>query len=521
MKAVRVALAGVALVFANMALAQAVPETKRDISPSITDAKQQFEEKARTESSRESFEEKKEHKVRRVPLPRKKGTPEAAAAAPAQPAPPPKKLKAKQVIQFEGIGKGLNYPIHHAPPDTNGAVSEDHYIQWVNEAFAVFDKKTGKAVLAPTDGNVLWSKFGGNCENFNDGDPITLYDRAAKRWVMTQFAVEKGPPFSQCIAISKSSDPLGQYYRYEFKFPDFNDYPKFGVWPDGYYASFNMFHGKDFAGAKTCVFDRARMLKGEEATMQCFDLPDYAGLLPADWDGARPPPDGSPNYLLGFGDNELNLWRFKVDWSDPKKSKLDGPRSIAVASFDPACGETNCIRQPQGEDPLEPLSDRLMYRLAYRNFGTHESLVVNHTVKAGASTGVRWYELRDPNGQVKVQQQGTYAPDSLFRWIGSLAMDKQGNVLMGYSASSSSVFPSIRYAGRSASDPANAMSIEEKAVAGLGAQQNGLERWGDYSSMSIDPADDCTFWFTSQYLPKSGSFNWSTKIIAVKFDGCQ
>lgn len=216
---------------------------------------------------------------------------------------------------IEGVGKG-NYVISGDPPDTNGSVGKSHYVQWVNTGLAVFDKTTRSFVASmpkPIDGNLIWSGFGGNCENFNDGDPIVLYDKAADRWLLTQFAVS-GSPFSQCFAVSKSGDPTGAYARYEFQFSDFNDYPKFGVWPDGYYGTFNMFRGNSFIGAKTCAFERDKMIAAQQARMVCFDMAGQGGVLPSDLDGSIPLPAGTPNFQLNFGNDRLNLWKFHVDW---------------------------------------------------------------------------------------------------------------------------------------------------------------------------------------------------------------
>ncbi len=495
-------------------------DVKHDESTALGDAAHELQARKAAAGS-PAIIQHKEHRVRPVPLPKRAHAPAAASAQPStQPLAHAQALSVTPGIQFEGVGKGLNYTIEHAPPDTNGSVGPNDYVQWVNEAFAVFDKQTGTTKLAATDGSALWKGFGGNCEHSNDGDPITLYDKAAGRWVMTQFSVSNGPPYSQCIAVSKTADPLGSYVRYEFQFPEFNDYPKFGVWADGYYAAFNMFSGQAFAGAKVCAFERAKMLVGQSASMKCFDLPDFAGLLPSDMDGSAPPPPGSPNYFINFGDNALNLWRFQVDWNVPANSTLSGPISIPVGAFDPACDGGDCIPQPHTPQKLSSLADRMMYRLAYRNFGDHESLVVNHTVKHGTSVGVRWYELRNPRGTPEVHQQGTYAPSAAYRWMGSAAMDKNGNMLLGYSAASTRSFPSIRYAGRRAADPPNVLSAEHIAKSGKGSQTATLDRWGDYSSISVDPSDDCTFWFTTQYLADTGQFNWHTRVFSVKFNDC-
>jgi len=234
---------------------------------------------------------------------------------------------------------------------------------------------------------------------------------------------------------------------------------------------------------------------------------------------------GLSQFLLNFETNSLNLFKFHVDFASPAKSTFTGPTVIPVAPFTPACGGGVCIPQPNTSQKLDSLADRLMYRLAYRNFGTHESLVVNHSVfvsgnKHSQVDGVRWYEVRNPNGAPGVFQEGTFSPDSNSRWMGSIAMDKVGDIAVGYSVSSSTLFPSIRYTGRVPTDLLGTLESEKTITAGTGSQNGGLNRWGDYSSMSVDPADDCTFWYTNEYLETTGSFNWSTRIASFKFPGC-
>jgi hypothetical protein len=433
-------------------------------------------------------------------------------------------------LGLAGVGNGdYGFTDQYAPPDTNGVVGATQYVQWVNTDFAVFDKVTGAIASGfPKSGNAIWQGFGGPCETNNDGDPIVQYDKDAQRWIMTQFSVS-ATPYLQCVAVSTTSDATGSYYRYAFSYgTQFNDYPKLGVWPDGYYITYNIFNGNFFAGAKVCAFDRASMLSGNPATQQCFQLSSsYGSLLPSDLDGTTLPPNDSPNFLLNFGANSLRLWKFSVDWNQPANSTLTGPISIPVASFVPACnGGGACIPQPSTRQKLDSLADRLMYRLAYRNFGDHESLVVNHSVAVGATkhsqiTSVRWYELRNPNGTPVVYQQGTLnTSDGKHRWMGSIAMDKQGNIALGYSASSSNTYPSILYTGRLVTDPLNAMETEKTVKVGHGSQLPNLQRWGDYSAMTVDPEDDCTFWYTNEYLKSSGTFNWSTWITSFKFPGC-
>lgn len=430
-------------------------------------------------------------------------------------------------LSFAGVGNGdYGFAPNAAPPDTNGAVGATQYVQWVNESFAVFDKTTGGIVPGfPKAGNSIWAGFGGACEANNDGDPIVQYDKAAQRWILTQFSV-KTTPYLQCVAVSTSSDATGTYNRYAFSYgaTQFNDYPKLGVWPDGYYVSYNIFNGGNtFAGSKVCALDRSAMLAGAPATQQCFQLgTSYGGLLPSDLDGSVPPPVGAPNLFMNFGANSLNLWKFHVDWSTPANSTFTGPTNIAVASFSAACsGGGTCIPQAGTTQKLDSLADRLMYRLAYRKFADgHEALVVNHSVTAGNSVGIRWYEIRDPNGTPTVYQQGTYAPDATYRWMGSIAMDRTGNIALGYSVSSATLSPGIRYSGRVPTDPLGTLQSENSIIPGGGSQILGLSRWGDYSSMTVDPVDDCTFWFTSEYLKTTGSFNWSTRIASFKFPSC-
>jgi hypothetical protein len=436
-------------------------------------------------------------------------------------------------LNFPGVGNGdYGFAPNAAPPDTNGAVGATQYVQWVNESFAVFDKTSGAIVPGfPKTGNTLWSGFGGGCETNNDGDPIVQYDKTAGRWVMTQFSVST-TPYLQCVAVSTTSDATGSYNRYAFSYgtSQFPDYPKLGVWPDGYYISYNIFNnGTTFAGAKVCAFNRAAMLAGSAATQECFQLStSFGGLLPSDLDGSIAPPSGSPNFFLNFGSNSLNLWKFHADFTNPANATLSSPVNISVATFNAACnGGGGCIPQPGTSQKLDSLADRLMYRLAYRRFTDgHEALVVNHSVKVSGNNhsqvvGIRWYELRNPNVVPTVFQRGTYSPDSTNRWMGSIAMDKVGDIALGYSASSSSLYPSIRYTGRIPSDAINTLQTETSILTGGGSQLPNLGRWGDYSALTIDPVDDCTFWYTTEYLKSSGTFNWSTRIASFKFPGCQ
>ena len=457
--------------------------------------------------------------LKRIPLP-----PELAAAqqdpviqvGTVAPATPP------VTLGFEGLGNGqYGFGVTGAPPDTEGTVGATQYVQWVNTSFAVFNKSTGALIAGPTAGNTLWSGFGGGCQANNDGDPIVLYDKLAQRWVFSQFSVST-TPYLQCIAVSTTSDATGTYNRYSFQYSNFDDYPKMSVWPDAYYETFNMFAGgTTFVGADACAYNRSAMLAGTAATQVCFQQgTSVGGLLPSDLDGSTAPPAGSPNYMLYFGTNNLNLFKFHVDFTTPSNSTFTGPTVINVAAFSPLCGGGTCVPQPSTTQQLDSLADRLMYRLAYRNFGSHESLVVNHSVVAGSGGGIRWYEIQNPSGTPVVAQQSTFAPDSNYRWMGSVAMDQAGDLAVGYSVSSSSISLSVRFAGRVPTDPASTLESEVNIVGGSGSQTGSLSRWGDYSAMQIDPVDDCTFWFTEEYMKTTGSFNWNTRIANFKFPGC-
>jgi hypothetical protein len=321
------------------------------------------------------------------------------------------------------------------------------------------------------------------------------------------------------------------YNRYAFDFgnDDLIDYGKFSTWSDAYYGNFNVFNrtGTAFKYGTECAFDRTSMQNGTDATAVCFNTPMDAGFLSADLDGSTPPPDGAPNPFVEIWDvgpnSSLAIWSFHVDFATPDNSTFGmnatQPSAILpVAAFTLPLG--SLVPQLGTSQRLDTLGDRMMFRLAYRNFGDHESLVANHSVGTAAQVSVRWYEIQDPNGSPFVFQQGTYAPDASFRWMGSIAMDQMGNIAMGYSASDSTSNPSLRFTGRIATDDPGMMEDEATLFLGTGSQTNGLSRWGDYSNLSIDPSDDCTFFYTTEYIPQNGSFNWRTNIASFSFQNC-
>ncbi len=448
------------------------------------------------------------------------------------------------VQSVEGVGN-VNGVL---PPDTNGDVGPNHFVQWVNLSFAVYSKGTSTTppslLYGPAPANTLWSGFGGPCETRNDGDPIVRYDHMADRWVMSQLAVPNSflgllfGPFYECIAVSATPDPLGAYYRYQFSFTKLNDYPKMGVWSDGYYMTMNQFSAisLQFAGQGVVAFDRDRMLAGLPASAIYYDLAsvdmNLGGMLPADLDGPAPPA-GSPAYFVQVDDDawgaepdQLQIWKFHTDWTNPAQSSFTRAAALPTAPFDSnLCGYSrNCIPQPGTTAKVDAMSDRLMYRLQYRNFGTHESLVVNHTVDADGNdhAGIRWYEVRNPGTFPVIYQQGTYAPDSDHRWMGSAAMDSAGNIALGFSVAGPLTFPSIRYTGRLATDPPNVMTLgEADLMVGSGSQLHASGRWGDYSSLVVDPVDDCTFWYTQEYYAATSEAGWQTRIGSFSFPNCQ
>jgi hypothetical protein len=323
-----------------------------------------------------------------------------------------------------------------------------------------------------------------------------------------------------------------------------NDYPKFGVWPDGYYMSINQFTCSQkgpfnvscaWAGQGVAAFPRAQMLNGAAATMVYFDMASaddtLGGMLPSDLDGSAPPA-GAPGYFVQFDDDawgyspdQLQIWEFKVNWASPSTSTFTKKAALPTAAFDSnMCGYSrNCISQAGTSVKLDAIADRVMYRLQYRNFGSYQTLVANHTVDVTGSdqAGVRWYEVRISNGTPAIHQQGTYAPDANHRWMASAAMDAAGNIAIGYNVSSAQMFPRISFTGRKATDPLGQMTLGEGDVmVGTGAQTSSSSRWGDYSLLAVDPMGGCTFWFTTEYLANTSSAGWRTRVGAFEIEGC-
>jgi hypothetical protein len=428
-------------------------------------------------------------------------------------------------IPFPGVGCNC------APPDTNGAVGVTQYVQIVNEGYQVFDKATGNSVLGPNSISSIWNGFGGVCQSGGKGDPVMLYDHLANRWLISQFAGSGSAVTDECVAISTTSDATGSYYRYGFHLgTNFFDYPHLSVWPDAYYMSMNVFNasGTTYLGPQPFAFDRTKMLAGQPATFVSPVGPLGGSIdpfLPADLDGSTLPPTGAPNTFVGFPGQATNpnytTYHFHVDFVTPANSTFTTFANPPAAGFTALCPTSRaCVPQSgvTSSNYLDGIGDRLMFRLAYRNFGNHESVVGTYSVSSGGVAGVRWFELRNvTSGPVTVYQQSTYQPDATWRWMGSAAMDGQGNLAVGFSASSSSIHPQLRYAGRLATDPLNTLAQGEAHLYdGAGSQTGSGNRWGDYSSLTIDPVDDTTFWYTNEYYSSTTSYNWRTRIGSFK-----
>ena len=452
-------------------------------------------------------------------------------------------------LTFDGLDNFDNasaYGFQIIPPDPNGDVGLNHYVQTVNALVRIYDKSNGNPVTPPFKLSSVFATLGTPCSTRNDGDPIVLYDALADRWFLSQFCTNF-PPFRQLIAVSQTGDPTGAYYIYEFVMPNvkLNDYPKFGVWTDAYYMSTDEFLGGDYAGSGVFAFDRTKMLNGDPLSSYIyFDLASpttirLGGLLPSDLDGLNAPPPNAPNVFAGYtateyGDAQdaIRLFDFHADFANPANSTfVERPESpLTVAAFDPTSpdGRADILQPPPGEF-LDSQSDRLMYRVAYRNFGTHESIVFNQTVRTtplnqNYRAGVRLYELRRQNNVFTVAEQTTIGDANVSRWMASAAQDHQGNLAVGYSLSNEDKKPSILYTGRTANEPAGTFRNEEVIINGTGVQTAFGFRWGDYTQLSPDAADDCTFYYTNQYYTlasqEQSPFGWLTRIGKFKFGEC-
>ena len=440
------------------------------------------------------------------------------------------------------------------PSDANLAVGDTQVVQWVNVSYSVYNKTTGALQLGPIAGSQLWAGFGGYCETINDGDIIAQWDKAAHRWVLFENVIYTNPA-TACFAVSTTPDATGTYYRFAFPLynqhnDNFPDYPKIGTWTTSYVQTQNNFGNSGDYGSNPCVYDRIKMLHGDGTAQQvCFQLTQRdTSLLPADIDSNTPPPAGQDVFLIGsvakVDKSHLSLYSIHIDWSNPQSATITGSgdsQLIAVPTYAPACPGQQlgaCAPELDGEN-LETLSDRLMYRFVYyidqpaSHVGPQvgplpqQHWYTSHAVTAsGGQVGMRWYEFRAPLKKVDVSamtlfQSGTYAPDMNYRFMGSMAQDKVGDILMGYTVSSASMYPSLAAAGRTTADPLGMFEPEVPIIAGTGAQIASDNRWGDYSSIALDGSDGCTFWYTGQYYITTSSFNFATRLASLKFSGCK
>jgi hypothetical protein len=421
----------------------------------------------------------------------------------------------------------------YVPPDPNISVGPTQIVETTNVNYAVYDK-TGNVLLGPAPLHTIWQ--GGLpssdlCATTDGGDPIVLWDKPDGKWIISQLAYNSSLSVNEwCMAVSKTNDAAGAYDVYSYPFgSNLPDYPKLGVWNEGsgkysgIYFSANIFaNGNSFTGAKFCALPLA---SGDLSTMTCVQNSNAASVLPADLEGTTAAASGAGDFYLDFsGSNTLNLYQFRPDFSAPNNTTLAGPTAITVGAFHEACGGGACVPQSGTREKLDSLGDRLMYRLSYRNYGSYDALVVNQSVQVSSSsnqTGVRWYEIDNPGSNPVVTQESTYSPDtSLYRWMGSIAQDHAGDLGLGFSTSSSSTDPSVGFAGRQAGDTANTMEAQATIHTGT-SYQSRANRWGDYSSVSVDPADDCTFWYVNEYLLSNGTYtNWGTYIGSYKFSAC-
>ncbi|KAG0506278.1 MAG: hypothetical protein Udaeo_03440 [Candidatus Udaeobacter sp.] len=470
-------------------------------------------------------------------------------AAPTIPAP---------LLTFEGLSNEDNFNIFGFrvnPPDPNGEVGPNHFVEMINLVFGVYDK-AGNLLLGPVDTGSLWAGFPITDCTDPSGDPVVLYDQFMDRWLLSQFTTA-GPEYFNCVAISTTGDPTGTYFRYAFSTGvNFPDYPKYGNWTDSYVITTREFGPTIEYGIGVYALEKNKMVNGDpNARNVRFFIdgndPDLLplvgdGLLPADPDGKQKPKTDTAIPIIGTQDNNadygatfdaLNIWDLFIKWRSTPIASLELNIQLPTAPFDSIfpCAPTSrdCLPQPGIVDPAQYLDilsyrQRPTFRLAYRNFKTYESLVTNQSVEATPGVaGARWYEIRrDENGAYSIYQQGTYDPgDGVHRWMGSIAMDKKGNMALGYSVvNGTTVFPGIRYTGRLAGDTLGQMTLGEGTIInGSGVQTNTNSRWGDYTDMTVDPTDDCTFWYVNEYYQTTEpppDRKWQTRIGSFKLPGC-
>ncbi len=428
-----------------------------------------------------------------------------------------------------GVGEYFNGPNGSftpptTPSDATGAVGTTQYFQWVDDAYAIFSKATGQTLVGPMPGNTLWSGFGGACATDNDGQPTVNFDKLANRWVVSQYAMSSGAPYLQCVAVSTTDDATGTWNRYSFQIGYgntawINRDAELGVWPDGYYMSFDMYAGTTFEGPKFCALQRSNIIQGLSANIQCIQLgTGNIGAIVSDLDSSTPPPAGAPAYFAADDLNffALDLWKFHVDWTDAQNTTLSLPVRLAQNLFTLDCPRA-CIQQPSGA-LLQPYGSFVTGRMPYRNYGDHQSLVAAENINL--VTGIQFYEIRVASrGDLSMYQQGQFQPDqSNYRFNPSIATDQAGNIALGYNLSSSQTFPGQYAASRAPGDPAGTLGNETLLNPGNASQTTPI--WDSRASLTVDPVDDCTYYYTQQYQPMDGTNNWTTQIEDFTLAGC-
>jgi hypothetical protein len=462
------------------------------------------------------------------------------------------------MANFEGMSNQDNFTIYGGrvnPPDPVGDVGPNHYVEMINLVFAIYTK-AGTKLLGPVPIGAVWDGFSvPDCTDAS-GDPIVVYDQIVDRWLLSQFTT-RGPEYYNCVAISTTGDPTGAYYRYAFSTGlNFPDYPKYGIWTDSYVITTREFGPTVEYGIGVYAIDKNKMVNGQPARAVAFFIDGNVdellplvgdGLLPGDIDGKQKPLADTAIPLVGTQDDDagygatfdaLNIWDLHVKWRSTPTASLELARQLPVAGFDSIfpCTPTSrdCLPQPGITNTAQFLDilsyrQRPSWRLTYRNFKNYEAMVTTQSVEAlPGMAGQRWYEIRRVNGAYSLYQQGTFAPnDGVHRWMGSIAQDKQGNLALGYSVvNGTDVYPGIRYTARLAGDPLGEMGQGEGVVInGTGVQRTTNSRWGDYTSMNVDPVDDCTFWYVNEYYTAEGQASslagWQTRIASFKLPGCQ